>query len=197
MALVDVDDVDAVGRPAQRQRPALQVVLPRGGLGVVDDLVEGRLADIQVGVAGQPGGRHLGHSVAAHGGMVSLSGNEDGNGAGAGDAARARARAWRSVSWAITATSWLVAAGSSGGQAGLVFLPPSAGMAGRDWSGADEDCPACVCAAALSRRSAGGRWGVHVAALAIQAAIPEAARTAAPYRQPPPSPPAAMPRSCS
>jgi hypothetical protein len=93
--------------------------------------------------------------------------------------------------------SWLVAAGSSGGQAGLVFWPPSAGMAGRDWSGVDEDCPACVCAAALSRRSAGGRWGVHVAALAIQAAIPEAARTAAPYRQPPPSPLAAMPRSCS
>ena len=129
--------------------------------------------------------------------MDSLSGNEDGNGAGAGDAARARARAWWSVSWAMTAMSWLVAAGSSGGQAGLVFLPPSAGMAGRDWSGADEDCPACVCAAALSRRSAGGRWGVRVAALAIQAAIPEAARTAAPYRQPPPSPLAAMPRSCS
>lgn len=127
--------------------------------------------------------------------MDSLSGNEDGNGAGAGDAARARA--WWSVSWAITAMSWLVAAGSSGGQAGLVFWPPSAGMAGRDWSWADEDCPACVCAAALSRRSAGGRWGVHVAALAIQAAIPEAARTAAPYRQPPPSPLAAMPRSCS
>jgi hypothetical protein len=93
--------------------------------------------------------------------------------------------------------SWLVAAGGSGGQAGSAFSPPSAEMADRDWLGADEDCPACACAAAPSCWSAGGRWGVHVAALAIQAAIPEAARTAAPYRQPPPSPLAAMPRSCS
>ena len=68
-------------------------------------------------------------------------------------------------------------------------------MADGDWSGADEDCLAC--AAAPSCWSAGGRWGVHVAALAIQAAIPEAASTAAPYRQPPPSPLAAIPRSCS
>ena len=75
---------------AERERPALQVVLPGGGFGVVDDLVEGRLADVEVGVAGQPGGCHLGHSVAAHGGMDSLSGNEDGN----GDAARAWAREW-------------------------------------------------------------------------------------------------------
>lgn len=91
--------------------------------------------------------------------------------------------------------SWLVAAGGSGGQAGRGFSPPCAEMADGDWSGADGDCPAC--AAVPSRWSAGGRWGVHVAALAIQAAIPEAASTAAPYRQPPPSPPAAMPRSCS
>src|ERR1019366_1339631 len=54
VALVDVDDVDPLGWPAQRDRPALQVVLPGGGLGVAGDLVEGRLADIQVGVAGQP-----------------------------------------------------------------------------------------------------------------------------------------------
>jgi len=46
VALVDVDDVDALGRPAQRERPAPQVVLPPGGFGVVDDLVESRLADI-------------------------------------------------------------------------------------------------------------------------------------------------------
>src|SRR5260370_32635399 len=122
--------MDGLGRPAQRQRPALQVVLPRGGVGVVDDLVEGRLADIEVGVAGQPGGRHLGHGVAAHGGMASLSGNEDGNGAGAGDAARARARAWWSVSWAITAMSWLVAAGRRGGPGGggvFSSFPPRGG----------------------------------------------------------------------
>jgi len=93
--------------------------------------------------------------------------------------------------------SWLVTAGGSGGQAEPGFLPPSAEMADRDWSRADGDRSACACAAVPSRLSAGGRWGAHVAAVAIQAAIPEAASTAAPYRQPPPSPPAAMPRSCS
>ena len=86
--------------------------------------------------------------------------------------------------------SWLVAAGSSGAQAGPAFWPPFAGMA-------DRDCPACGCAAAPSRWPAGGRSGVHAAALAVHAAMPEAASTAAPYRQPPPSPLAAMPRSCS
>src|SRR6266567_1926420 len=93
-ALVAGDDVDALGRPAQRERPAPQVVLPPGGFGVVDDLVESRLADIEVGVAGQPVGCHLGHSVAAHGGIGSLPGNEHGNGDGPGDAVRAWARAW-------------------------------------------------------------------------------------------------------
>jgi hypothetical protein len=93
--------------------------------------------------------------------------------------------------------SWLVTAGGSGGQAEPGFLPPSAEMADTDWSRADGDRSACACAAVPSRLPAGGRWGAHVAAVAIQAAIPEAASTAAPYRQPPPSPPAAMPRSCS
>src|SRR5260370_6875012 len=93
--------------------------------------------------------------------------------------------------------SWLVAAGGSGGQAEPGFLPPSAEMADRDWSGADGDRSACARAAMPSRLSAGGRWGAHVAAAAIQAAIPEAASTAAPYRQPPPTPPAALPPSRS
>src|SRR6266700_2195184 len=97
MALVDVDDVDALGRPAQRECPPPQVVLPGGGLGVVDDLVKGRLADIEVGVAGQPGGRHLGHAVTAHGGMDSLL-SVNGDWAGPGVSVRARARAWWSVS---------------------------------------------------------------------------------------------------
>src|SRR5260370_22337636 len=93
--------------------------------------------------------------------------------------------------------SWLVAAGGGAGQAEPAGSPPSAEIAGRDWPGADGDRSACACAAAPSRRPAGGRWGVHVAAAAIQAAIPEAASTAAPYRQPPPSPPTAIPRNCS
>jgi hypothetical protein len=93
--------------------------------------------------------------------------------------------------------SWLVAAGGSGAQAGPGFSPPSAEMAGKDGSGADEDCLACACAAVPSRWSAAGRWGVHATALAIHAAMPEVASTAAPYRQPPPSPPMAIPRSSS
>src|SRR6266849_5508294 len=76
--------------------------------------------------------------------------------------------------------SWLVAAGGSAGQAEPAFSPPSAEIAGRDWPGADGDRSACACAAAPSRRSAVGRPGAHVAAPAIQAAIPEPASTAAP-----------------
>ena len=47
VALVDVDHGDLVRGPAQRDRLAAQVVLADRGLGVVDDLLEGGLADIQ------------------------------------------------------------------------------------------------------------------------------------------------------
>ena len=40
LALVDVDHGDLVGGPAQRDRPAAQVVLADRGLGVVEDLLE-------------------------------------------------------------------------------------------------------------------------------------------------------------
>jgi hypothetical protein len=46
VALAGVDDGDLAGGPAQRDRPAAQVVLADRGLGVVDDLLEGGLADI-------------------------------------------------------------------------------------------------------------------------------------------------------
>jgi hypothetical protein len=59
VALVDVDDGDLAGGPAQRDRPAAQVVLADRGLGVVDDLLEGGLPDIQQGGPGQVGGGHL------------------------------------------------------------------------------------------------------------------------------------------
>src|ERR1035437_9300703 len=49
---------------AERHRAASQVVLPPGRLGVVDDLVEGGLADVGVGGAAQPRGGHLGGGVA-------------------------------------------------------------------------------------------------------------------------------------
>ena len=60
VALVDVDDHDLLAPPAERDGPAPQVVLAAGGFGVVDDLIEGRLADIQVGVAAQVIRAHLG-----------------------------------------------------------------------------------------------------------------------------------------
>jgi hypothetical protein len=46
VALVDVDHGDLVSRPAQRDRPAAQVVLADGGFGVVNDLLEAGLPDI-------------------------------------------------------------------------------------------------------------------------------------------------------
>lgn len=73
-ALVDVDDVDFVLGPAERGRAALQVVLARCRLGVVDHLVEGGLADVEVGVAAQPRGSHLGDVIAAHGRAFLLKG---------------------------------------------------------------------------------------------------------------------------
>ena len=96
MALVDVDHVDPVGGPAERDGPAAQVVLARGGLGVVGDLVEGGLADVEVGVAAEPGRGHLAAGIGTHEGSASWAGN------GAG-------RAWASVICASTATISLVA----------------------------------------------------------------------------------------
>ncbi len=66
MALVDIDDVDAVLGPAQRHRPAPQVVLPQRRFGVVGDLVEGRLADVEVGVAAEPLRGDLAGDIGVH-----------------------------------------------------------------------------------------------------------------------------------
>ena len=59
LALVDVDHGDLGGGPAQRDRLAAQVVLADRGLGVVQDLLEARLADIEQSGPGQVGGGHL------------------------------------------------------------------------------------------------------------------------------------------
>ena len=59
VALVDVDHGDLVRRPAERDRLAAQVVLADRGLGVVDDLLEAGLADIQKSRSGEVGGGHL------------------------------------------------------------------------------------------------------------------------------------------
>jgi hypothetical protein len=40
VALVDVDDDDLLGVPAQRDRTAFQVVLAQGGFGVVEYLFD-------------------------------------------------------------------------------------------------------------------------------------------------------------
>ena len=60
LALVDVDHGDLAGGPAQRDRLAAQVVLADRGLGVVEDLLEAGLADVQKRRPGKVGGGHLG-----------------------------------------------------------------------------------------------------------------------------------------
>src|ERR1017187_7142578 len=120
MALAGAGHVDPLGRPAERGGPAAQVILARGRLGVVRDLVEGRLADVQVGVTAEPGCGDLSGGVGwVHGGRASCS---------AGGAVRA----WASVICASTATiRGTAAAGSSDVQVGEL-APPS-------WSGAAND----------------------------------------------------------
>src|SRR5207247_8933303 len=53
LPLVDVDGDDLGRGPAQGDRPAAQVVLAGGGLGVAEDLLERGLADMEIGVAVQ------------------------------------------------------------------------------------------------------------------------------------------------
>ncbi len=65
MALVDVDDDDPVGGPAQCDRPPTQVVLAAGRFGVVDDLIQRGVAHVQVGVAAQVRGGDFGRTLAA------------------------------------------------------------------------------------------------------------------------------------
>ena len=59
LALVDVDHDDPLGRPAERDRSAAQVVLAARGLGVVGDLIQAGLAHVQVRVAAEMVCGHL------------------------------------------------------------------------------------------------------------------------------------------
>src|SRR5206468_491388 len=59
LALIDVDHPDLVAVPAQGDRSSAQVVLPYCGLGVVQDLLEGGLADVEQRRARQVGGSDL------------------------------------------------------------------------------------------------------------------------------------------
>src|SRR6266568_1458027 len=166
VALVDVDHVDPADRPAERGRPAAQVVLAGGRLGVVRDLVEGRLADVEVGVTAEPGCGDLASAVGGvHGGASCL---EDGV-----------VRAWASVICASTATiRGTTAAGSSDVQAGEL-APPSWSGAGNDGLRADRDAPACGVAAAGGPPCSGAAAG-RAAHAAIQQAIPLATSTPRP-----------------
>src|SRR6266516_986004 len=167
MTLVDVDHVDPLGRPAERDGPAAQVILARGRLGVVGDLVEGRLADVQIGVAAEPGCGDLSGGVGwVHGGRASCS---------AGGAVRA----WASVICASTATiRGTTTAGSSGGQAGEL-APPSWSGAGRDGLRAGRDAPACGVAVVGGPPCSGAAAG-RAAHVAIQQAMPLATSTPRP-----------------
>ena len=164
MAQVDVDHVDPLGGPAERGRPAAQVVLARGRLGVVRDLVEGRLADIQIGVTAEPGCGDLSCGIGrVHGGRASCS---------AGGAVRA----WASVICASTATiRGTTAAGSSDVQAGEL-APPSWSGAGNDGLRASRDAPGCAVSPLREGRRARAR--------------PPAGRRTRPSSRPSPWPPA-------
>ena len=117
----------ALGGPAERDRPAVQVVLPRGGLGVVDDLVEGRLADVEVGVAATAGRRSPWRAV--------IGSWRDGLlGTGGGTGAGARARGGASSAPAPRRSGWSRRAAATCRPASGHHLLP-ARMPGRDWVG--------------------------------------------------------------
>src|ERR1035441_1642864 len=185
MPLVDVDHVDPVGAPAERDGPAAQVGLAGGRLGVAGDLAEGGLADAEVGVAAKPGRGHLAGGVGAggHGSSAFWS--------GVSGWCCPAVRAWASVIWASTAMIWAVAAGRNDEQAGVEpASPPWVPGADGDGVAADRDASACGVVPAVAPRSGG------VASRAAHAAIPFAASTPSPCRHPP-LPPADAARSCS
>ena len=64
--MVAVDDVHPFGRPAQCDRPLLEGVLAIGALGIMKDLLQGRLADIQVGVPLEVFRLHLLMGIVGH-----------------------------------------------------------------------------------------------------------------------------------
>jgi hypothetical protein len=57
---VGVDGDDLVVVPTESDSPAAKVILASGALGVLDDLAQSGLADIQIGRASQVLGSYLG-----------------------------------------------------------------------------------------------------------------------------------------
>ncbi len=58
-AEVVVDHMDPFGRPARRHGAIAQSILTLGALNVLGDLAQGRLADVEIGIAGQVVGGDL------------------------------------------------------------------------------------------------------------------------------------------
>ena len=115
---------DLAGVPAERDRLAAQVVLADRGLGVVQDLLEAGLADIQKRRPGEVGGGHLGRRGAGeHGVLLSRPGG------------RGRCRWTDQVPASATASparAWMssVAAGSGQGAGACAVRAPAPAGAG-------------------------------------------------------------------
>src|SRR2546421_12745532 len=84
VALVDVDHVDPVGGPAERDGPAAQVVLAGGGVGGVRGLGEGGLGGGEGGGTGGAGGGGRGRGVGGGGGGGGPRAGGVGGGGGGG-----------------------------------------------------------------------------------------------------------------
>ena len=155
LALVDVDDGDLGGGPAERDRLAAQVVLADRGLGVVQDLLEAGLADIQQGGPGEMGGGHLrGGGVGEHGCSFPAPAGRDRGGRTdqvPASATASPARAWTSS--VVTGSGsgsggrcWCScgAGGGGAGQAGQGAPPGGDALAGEHAEAERERARACV-----------------------------------------------------
>ena len=92
VALAGAGHGDLVRRPAEADRLAAQVVLADRGLGVVDDLLEAGLADVQKRRSGQADGGHLRRrGIGEHRVSFSMSGFGGGPGTVPASATAARA----------------------------------------------------------------------------------------------------------
>jgi len=201
MSLIDVDNVDTFAWPAQRDRAPGQVVLAGGGLGVVGDLVERGLADVEVGVTLQARRGDLPADVVDW--MDSMltktipSVLPSGPGAWTWTSGAGWVAGMGSVICARTfTTAAVVTAGSNDAQAELEGSPPPWWRAGRDWVMVDRGSPACdvVVEFAAPGVDPGALREAHVT---IHQAIPRAASTPRPWRHPSPGPPAAIWRNSS
>ncbi len=155
LALVDVDDGDLVCGPAQADRVAAQVVLADRGLGVVRDLLEAGLPNIEQGGPGEMGGGHLrGGGVGEHGCSFPRPGAgswlQDGSGAGQRDGEPGKGvdelgghRSGRQP-WRQSGRRWRPCRGWCAGQVGKGVPPGGDALAGEHAEAKRERGGACV-----------------------------------------------------